>query len=351
MTAPRALCFVVPEGVDDPLRASGGNVYDLRVAAGLSARGWDVRIMQTDASAAASALSTLPAQALVLVDGLVAGAVPAVVEREAQRLRIVVLAHMVSAAFPGADPRSVEGERRALRAARSVITTSEWTRAELTGREGLPPERVAVALPGTAAAPVTSGTATGGALLCVGVVAAHKGQDVLVDALRMLDPHPRWRCTIAGSLAASPAFADRVARSVVDAGLADRIAMVGVLDGPALDSVYARADLVVAPSRVESYGMVVADALGRGIPVVASAVGGIPQTVAGSRGAVLVPPGDAVALSRALGRWMDDPAWRACLRDAALRTRSALPRWNDTVDRVEAALASVRHEDLFAWPP
>src|SRR5690606_20279545 len=115
----------------------------------------------------------------------------------------------------------------------------------------------------------------------------------------------------------------------------------GVLGGADLDAAYRAADLLVAPSRTESYGMAIADALGRGIPVIASRVGGIPSTVAPGRAAVLVPP-EPGALSRALDRWMTDPALRSRLKDEALRGRSSLPRWSDTVDRVAETLGALR---------
>ena len=335
--------FVVPAGVDDPARTSGGNVFDRRAAEGLSAIGWDVRIVRVDAATdVARALSHLSTGALVLVDGLVARRAPDAIEAAAERLRVVVLAHMVSAAFPDADPREVEGERRALRVARRVIATSEWTRTELMRSEEIPAERIVVATPGADDAPIAIGTPTGGALLCVGVVAPHKGQDVLIEALRRLDANAPWTCTIAGSLDACPDFADRIGALVADAGLGDRVAMTGVLSQSELDEAYRRTDLVVAPARVESYGMAIADALRRGIPVIASAVGGIPQTVAGSGAALLVPPDDPKELSEALRRWMSDPRLRARLKGEAVRTRSSLPRWSDTVDRIGATLAALQ---------
>lgn len=339
--AHRVMHFIVPGGIDDPARASGGNVFDRRVAAGLDDGGWDVRMIHADAApAVADALAQLPAGAVVLIDGLVAGHAPDAVEAAAGRLRIVVLAHMVSASFPDADPDAVAGEGRALRAARCVIATSEWTRDELLARDGIPVERIVVALPGAADAPAASGTVHGGALLCVGVVAPHKGQDVLIEALRTLDAPEPWTCTIAGSLSTCPAYAHRVA--TLAASFGDRVTMPGVLTWSELDEAYQHTDLLVAPSRVESYGMAIADAMRRGIPVVASTAGGIPQTVAGSGAAVLVPPDDPVALSRELRRWIADPDLRTRLKREALRTRSTLPRWRDTADRVGSTLARMR---------
>jgi glycosyltransferase involved in cell wall biosynthesis len=337
--------FVVPDGIDDPDRVSGGNVCDRHVRDGLRQLGWDVRMSAVDINAPSQVhgvLSQVPDGEVVLIDGLVAGHSPAALEVESERLRIVILAHMVSAAFTDADPQEVEGERRALMVARCVIATSAWTRSELLKRNLAPYGQIVVAPPGADEAAPATGTPTGGALLCVGVVAPHKGQDTLVEALAELGSDTAWTCTIAGSLDVSPEFADRVSRLAADAGIGDRVRMAGVLAEDELDRAYGHADLLVAPSRAESYGMAIADALRRGIPVVASSVGGIPQTVAASRAAVLVPPGEPEALGHALRRWMLDAGLRARLTDEARRGRTLLPYWSDTVDRIAQTLAGVR---------
>lgn len=339
----RTVWFVVPESLDDPARVSGGNVYDQRVRDGLPRRGWQVRMIEMAVDAASDrpdALDAVPTGALVLVDGLVAISSPAAIEAAADRARVVVLAHMVVSVHPG-DRRSVDAERRALRRARGVIATSAWTRDELTARGLVAPERVAVAVPGTDDAAAATGTATGGSLLCVGVVAPHKGQDTLVAALGGLEPGLAWTCTFAGSTAVDPAFSARVADRANRAGLADRITWAGVLSRDEIDAAYRRADLLVAPSRVEPYGMAVADALRRGMPVVASRVGGLPEAVAPGDAAVLIPPDSPVALTAALRRWITDAAHRATLTELARRGSAHRPRWTDTVDVVHSTLASL----------
>jgi glycosyltransferase involved in cell wall biosynthesis len=337
--------FVVPAGIDDPRRVSGGNVWDRHVRDGLAQIGWDVDMVEVDPDAAPevdAALAGLSDGALVLIDGLVGTRSPAPVEAAAGRLRVVVLAHMVAAGFPDADARMVDGEQRALRSARRVIATSEWTRSELARRQVVPAERVDVAQPGSDAAPLATGSATGGALLCIGMLAPHKGQDLLIQALSQLPETADWTCTMAGSLDADPDYAARLSTLVADAGLGERITMAGVLTQDELDCAYERADLVVAPSRAESYGMAIADALRRGIPVVASSAGGIPQTVAGSRAAVLVPPDEPAPLADALRRWMLDPALRARLKAEARAGSGGLPRWSETAERVSRTLGGVR---------
>lgn len=335
--------FVVPSGLDDPERVSGGNVYDRRAGDGLSGLGWVVRMCEVDVDAAARGAPELPHPSddgVLLIDGLVANRWPDTVVAAAERAPVVVLAHMVAGTFADADPRVVGDEARVLRAARRVIATSAWTRAELVRRGILPPERVVVATPGTDDAPVATGTRDGTALLCVGVVAPHKGQDTLIDALATLGAQT-WTCTMAGSAAAHPDFARRLSQLAADAGIGDRITMAGVIAPDVLREAYRHTDLLVAPSRTESYGLAIADALRRAIPVVASRVGGIPQTVA-ARAAILVPPDDPRALADVLGRWMADPVLRARLHENALRGRASLPHWSDTAVCLAAALAGAR---------
>jgi len=329
------LTFVVPEGVDDPQRVSGGNVYDRRVLDGLLAGGWRVMTIEVaDAAAVEAALAEVPDGGTVLVDGLVAAWAPEAIATVSATARVVVLAHMVLAAFPDADPVAVERERRALRAAALVIATSRWTAAELVERGVVDEQRVSVAVPGATDGPPALGPADH--LLCVGAIAPHKGQDLLLDALgrlRELD----WSCTLAGSSAADPRFAERIAETAD--GFGSRVRMTGVLADAELDAAYRRAGLLVAPSRTESFGMAIADARARGLPVIATAVGGIPESVAGG-GAVLVTADEPAALASALEQWMTDAALRRRLRSEAAECRARSPRWSTTVERIHRILVT-----------
>lgn len=339
----RVVWFVVPDGFDDADRVSGGNVYDQRVSAELRALGWDVRIVEVTAEAPAGTelLEHIPDRSVVVVDGLIATGSPSAIEAACARMRVLVLAHMLAEAFADADPRAVESEKRVLPRAHRVIAASAWLRDELARRGLSTPERLVVATPGSDEAATATGTAAGGSLLCVGVVAPHKGQDTLVEALTRLGDVPAWTCTFAGSASADSGFAEQIAAEASAAGLSDRITWAGVLTAGELDEAYTRADLLVAPSRTETYGIAIGDALSRGIPVIATSVGGIPEAAQPPDAVMLVPPGDPTALGDALRRWMDDPRLRASMTAAAQHAAPTRRRWSDTARTIHATLEAL----------
>jgi glycosyltransferase involved in cell wall biosynthesis len=323
---------VVPAGIDDPARPSGGNVYDRHVCRGLAATGWTVHEHAVPAASPAAldrAVRGLPDGAVVLLDGLIASPAAEVLVPEARRLRLVVLVHM---------PFELRGEGEVLSAATAVVTTSAWSRRRLLELYALPPERVHVAEPGADPAELARGTPAGEELLCVAEVTAHKGQDVLLDALATIADLP-WRCACVGGLDRDPAFAERVRGHA----LGDRVSFPGPRIGRELDRSYAGADLLVLASRAEAYGMVVVEALARGLPVVATAVGGVAEALGhgadGARPGLVVAPDDPAALGAALRSWLGDADLRARLRRAARERRESLPRWSATTSVVDGVLA------------
>jgi glycosyltransferase involved in cell wall biosynthesis len=336
MSAERVVHVVVPEGVDDPARPSGGNTYDRRLCQELAAAGWSAQPrLVAGHRALGRVLAGMPDGSLVLVDGLVGSAAPELLVPAAHRLRLVVLLHM-----PLDDLR----ECRVLSAAAAVVTTSAWTRRWLLSAYGLDPGRVHVAQPGVDEAEPAPGTPLGGNLLSVGAVMPAKGHDVLLAALaRVADLG--WQCHWVGSLARAPEFVTGLRRRIRDAGLEERIVLTGPRTGAGLEASYAVADVLALASRAETYGMVVTEALARGLPVLATDVGGVPEALGvapdGRRPGVLVPAGDVEALAGSLRRWLTDAAWRQGLRDAARRRRAALAGWSETADRVARVLGEV----------
>lgn len=331
---------------------SGGNVYDRRVLAGL---GDDVveHLLpgpwpRTDPAAVADVLREVPDGGSVLLDGLVACGVPEALAAHADRLRLVVLVHLPLADEVGlAAPTARDVDRReraALRAATAVLTTSRWTADRVAHRHGLDPAVVHVAPPGVDPAPVAPGSAVTGTpprLLCLGALTPTKGQDVLVEALARVAGRP-WTAVLAGPVSRDPGFVVRLRAAIARHGLAGRVEVPGTLSGPALERVWAATDLLVLPSRTETFGMVVTEALARGIPVVASRVGGVLEAVgtAGPPAGTWVPAENVGALAAALSRWLGDPVLRSGWRLSALGRRGTLMPWTSTSHRIARLLRS-----------
>jgi glycosyltransferase involved in cell wall biosynthesis len=293
--------------------------------------------------ALARLIGGIPDGAVVLIDDLIASTVPGILIPESERLRLVVLVHTsLGEAPPGHRvPDAQVREGAVLSAARYVVTTSSWTRERILQRYPLPPHKVEVAEPGVDPAQLAPGTTRGGELLCVAAVTGHKGHGVLLTALSSLEELP-WRCVCVGALDREPAFVEELRRRVAAAGVGDRFTFAGLRTGGDLDRSYAEADALVLASHAETYGMVVTEALARGLPVVATAVGGLPEALGrthdGRRPGLLVPAGDSDALATALGRWLTDASLRAHLREAAHERRSALTGWDATTNRIAQVL-------------
>jgi glycosyltransferase involved in cell wall biosynthesis len=347
---------VLPGDVDDPTRPSGGNVYDRRVCRGLPAAGRPVReyaiagTWPRPADAARAeldrALAAVPAGSDVLLDGLVACGVPDVVAPHAARLKLAVLVHLPlgdEAGLAPADAAELAGrERTTLHAAAAVVATSRWAARRIVDVHRIPAGRVRVVPPGVDRAALAPGRTGGARLVCVGSITPTKGQDLLVEALARIADRD-WSCVLVGPLVRDPAHVADVRRRTVHHGLEHRIQLTGPRTGPALDATYAAADLLVLPSRAETYGMVVTEALARGIPVLAAAVDGVPDTLGatpdGAVPGVLVPPGDVTALAGALRRWLADPTLRSAARAAARQRRNDLDGWEVTSRCLARALA------------
>lgn len=358
----RSIVLVAPGPLD---ARTGGYIYDRRIVEGLRQRGWFADVLELDASfpcptpaaleQAARAIAVVPAGTIAIVDSLALGAMPDLITREASRLRIVALVHLPLAASADLDgdtaTRFEDGERRALRAAALVIITGSAT-LPLIARYDLAPDRVVVVEPGTDRAPLAHGSQGDQSnvvsgfrrtrsleLLCVATLNPGKGHEMLLTALSAV-PYRTWRLTCAGSLTRHPATADRVRAAVTRLGLEERVSLVGDLDGPALATCYDRADVFVLATRQETYGMAVAEALARGLPVVATMTGAIPELVGDSAG-LLVPVGDTPGLVETLSRVLGDAGLRARLAEGARGVRHRLPTWEEASGRAAAALDSL----------
>jgi glycosyltransferase involved in cell wall biosynthesis len=324
------LRFVVPADVDAP---TGGNVYDRAVADVLRRGGDTVDLVRCEPQALQSTLER-PWTGLTLVDGLLASPQPEVVEGA----RAGVLVHMAMALQTGLEPERTaeieQLERRALQAARPVIATSRWTARYLARQHGL--RSVAVATPGVDPADVMPGSDPP-LLVHLAALVPHKDQLGVVAALSEVRDLP-WRARLAGPVDHDAAYTASVQAAVAAADLTRRIEIPGAMPR---ELAWSGADLALLPSIVEAYGMVVTEALARGIPAIVSAGGpaeALGFSADGERPGVVVQPGDTAGLARQLRRWLTDEGHRLRLRSAAASRRPTLPRWDTTARLIRSAL-------------
>ncbi|MET7919104.1 glycosyltransferase family 4 protein [Streptomyces avermitilis] len=352
----RTAHFVMPGGIDDPAMPSGGNAYDRRICLDLPGFGWQVHKHMVDGSwprpgadaraELARTLRELPDGTVVLLDGLVACPVPEIVVPEAERLRLAVLVHLPLGDETGLDPAVAAEldrlERTTLRAVSAVVATSDWAVRRLVSHHGLAPDRVHAAAPGADIAPLASGTDGVSRLLCVASVTLRKGQHRLIEALATVTDLP-WTCSFVGGLGQDPEYVARLRALIDHHGLGDRLHLAGPQAGAELDASYAAADLMVLASYAETYGMAVTEALARGIPVLATDVGGVPEAVGrapdGGVPGILVPPEDPAALAAELRGWFGEADVRRRLKAAARGRRAALDGWATTARSLAGVLS------------
>ena len=314
------VAFVVP-GDSDTI--SGGYAYDRAMVAGLRAAGHDVSMI------APGEVQALPAETRVVIDGL---GLPAFEGREQVLTRpgIVGLIHHPTALETGRDDTSRE-KLRALEASiyvrlARIIVTSEATAERLVTDFAAARDRIAVVVPGTPDAPRSPGSGGPGCnILSVGTLVPRKGHDMLIRALAALFDLD-WRLTIAGSDARDPAHARTLAALVEELGVTSRVRFAGEVNNPALDKLWREADVFALATHFEGYGMAIAEALKRGLPVAVTSGAAAAALVTPGAGAVC-QPGDCITFSKSLRRMIFDESLRREMADAAWEIGRGLPDW------------------------
>ncbi len=328
---------------------TGGYGYARRLMAALPAAGWTPHHVPLpggfpnpsteELALTRDILMQLPSGTPVLIDGLAFGVMPPDLLAELD-LTLIALVHHPLADETGlseADVHRVKtSERAALALAQTVIATSPHTAQCLVRDYGVPPAYMHLALPGTDPAPRAQPANAVPKLLTVATLTHRKGHDILINALAEITDIP-WTSAVVGSQERDPAVTQRVHDLITQHHLRDRIALRGELQDEALAAAYAEADIFVLPSRHEGYGMVFAEALARGLPIVACAAGAVTDTVPADAG-ILVPAENPAALATALRQVLTDRNLRKNLGDASWKHGQALQDWNDTAAQVAEAL-------------
>ena len=343
--------FAFPGDLDTP---SGGYHYDRRLIAGLGSLGAKVvpvalpqcslPLANETRTEVAKILAQIPDQSIVIIDGLAFGVLDEVAAAEAERLCLVALCHHPLALETGHSERDaqllLESERRALSFTRATLVTSEHTRQILIQQFAQSAEKVVVARPGTERVKFAECTGEPPLLLTLASLTRRKAHDLLIDALANLKDYA-WRARFVGSPDFDPAWSIELRDQVRRLDLSERIEFAGPVADAQVE--YQNADAFVLPSRYEGYGMVFAEALAAGLPVIGARAGAVPEVVPEGAG-LLVPPDDSDALTAALRKLLTSASEREKMQSGARRAAESLPTWADTAAIVLKTLQGIGKE-------
>ncbi len=292
----------------------------------------------------------------ILFDGLAFGALPPDLVTEIAS-PIIALVHHPLALETGLEPhrkRHLQAlERVALQHAAAVIATSPLTARTLVSDYGVDEDQLAIAEPGTVPALRATGTGDPLTMLAVGAIIPRKAYSILIDALaHLIETHDvamDWHLIIVGATDRDAQEANLVRERILASGLRRNITIAGEISARELSRLYARADLFVLPSLYEGYGMVLAEAMARGLPIISTTGGAAAETVPNAA-AIKVSPADAVALGDAIATAMMDDERRAEMASASWTAGRRLPDWPDSAATIAAVIKSVAAGDNLRDP-
>jgi phosphatidyl-myo-inositol dimannoside synthase len=243
------------------------------------------------------------------------------------------------------SPRIKRVARKVFPKAARVICNSRYTRSEAIAL-GADPLRCDVIQPGAPApqtvapeqiAVLRDTVSAKHIVLCVARLVPHKGHDALIEALQYL---PDAHLILIGT---GPHQA-KLRSLAMAKSVAERVTFAGRVDDEQLTAWYAAADVFAMCSRsisfgeragVEGAGISILEAMSMKVPVVATPTGGIPETVIDGSTGLLAPSGDPAAISRAIGRLLQDENLRNKIVDEAFRMVTHERSWNRFVERFE----------------
>ncbi|MFY9716646.1 MAG: glycosyltransferase family 4 protein [Thermoplasmata archaeon] len=172
-------------------------------------------------------------------------------------------------------------------------------------------------------------------LLFAGRVASNKGVPLLLDALARIPPKDRLPLVLMGKDWGQRTLLEAQARQL---GIAESLTWLGhVPDRSVYRAVVRKATALVLPSEWEAFGIVLLEGMAAGTPVVATAVGGVPEVMEGGRAGRLVPYDDPDALAAALVAVVQQPE----------ETRRLAARGAEVVTRLDWSTCARRHEELY----
>ncbi len=184
--------------------------------------------------------------------------------------------------------------------------------------------------------------AKGGPLrvLFVGSLIPRKELHTLLAALGRL-PSDSWRLDVVGSPAADPAYAKSVRAQIGKLGIEEQVRLLGPLTGRELEVCYARSHLLAVPSSYEGFGIVYLEAMGFGVPALASTAGAAHEIITHGRNGFLVRPGHAEAIATHIEELIDDREKLGRMGLAALERYSSHPTWAEAAAGIRSFIEEI----------
>ena len=343
--------FAVPGDLAIP---TGGYAYDRRMISELGQLGWQIDVIglgsgfplpsDTTRAAAHASLIAIPKNRTIVIDGLALGALPDAAAQLRGRNSLLAVIHHPLALETGLSVEHAKklraSERAALAAVDAVIVTSAATQRILVEHYAVPTDRIFIAPPGSDPVAPAQGSTDGIVrLLSVGAMTPRKGFDVLIAALATLTDL-RWRLTIVGDRTRDRETARQLDADILRHKIGDRTAVLGEVSPQHLATLYFEADVFALASRFEGYGMAFAEAIARGLPVIGTNAGAIPETVPPGAG-ILVKTDDIAGFAQAIRLLIEDPAERLRLGSAARAASARLPNWEVSAKIFSHAIEAV----------
>lgn len=177
-------------------------------------------------------------------------------------------------------------------------------------------------------------------IIYVGNVVRRKGLDLLLDALALL-PRQQWRLAVIGSLEMEPDYAARLQQQVAQRGQSNSVRWLGQLPNEAIATHLQAAQLFVMPSRYEGFGIVYMEALGAGLPVLATTAGAAGEMVRPGVNGYLLEPEDVATLRRHIQTLHHDRSRLARMGLAAYRRYQKHPTWGETAVAIRTFLTDL----------
>jgi glycosyltransferase involved in cell wall biosynthesis len=340
--------LIVPAPFD---AVSGGYAYDRRIVAGLREAGHAIRVIElagqhplTDdlaREAACAAWDSIADDERPIIDGLALPAFAGLDDALSARSAIGLIHHptALETGFGANDRASLLAlEKRLLPRLARIVTTSETTAEQLAATFAVDRDRIKVIVPGTDDAPRCLGSDGPTChILAIGTLVPRKGHDVLLRAVaRLFDLD--WRLIIVGAADHDPVHARLLNALAEELGIARQVDFAGEVTGDALEVLWQKADLFALATHWEGYGMAIAEALKRGVPVAVSDGGAAGKLVTEMSG-VVCPVGDWINLSKALRRMIFGAELRYEMAEAAWQVGQTLPDWQTQMREFAQALA------------